>query len=57
MRNRIKCLNCGEILESTHRHDFRMCDCENRTFIDGGKDYRRMGGINLDLIKVLEDEN
>ena len=25
VRNRIKCKKCGEIIESTSRHDFKFC--------------------------------
>ncbi len=56
-RNICECLSCGEILESKHRHDFKMCKCENKTFTDGGLDYIRRGGKNLDLIKDLSHYN
>lgn len=41
-RNRAKCLKCGEIIESTHRHDFVTCSCGNLS-VDGGLDYTRRG--------------
>lgn len=56
MKNKVKCKKCGEILESKHRHDFRMCSCENQTFVDGGQDYRRAGGKDLTFIEVIEDD-
>ena len=37
VRNRIKCLKCGDIIESTYRHDFVMCSC-GACFVDGGHD-------------------
>lgn len=40
IRNAAKCLGCGVILESKHRHDFKSCDCGNLS-IDGGLDYLR----------------
>lgn len=40
---RIKCLSCGDIIRSMHRHDFKYCVCGD-TFIDGGTDYLRAGG-------------
>ncbi len=45
MGNRIKCLNCGDVLESLHRHDFKKCSCDDShsVFIDGGDSYCRMG--------------
>ncbi len=38
IKNAAKCLNCGEIVESTYRHDFVMCSCGNLA-VDGGRDY------------------
>jgi len=56
MKNRVKCTQCGEVLESMHRHDFVSCECENGTFVDGGKDYRRIGGKEFNKILVWVDE-
>lgn len=53
---KVQCLKCGKILESKHRHDFQMCDCDNQTFVDGGNDYMRVGGVEIKLIKVIEDQ-
>lgn len=55
-RNRVRCLNCGMVLESLHLHDFQMCKCDNYTFTDGGLDYQRVGGVDLSLIKVVGDD-
>ncbi|MEA3370310.1 MAG: hypothetical protein U9Q40_03150 [Campylobacterota bacterium] len=55
IKNKIKCLNCGAILESKSRHDFKRCECENETFIDGGLDYQRSGGKDLSLIQDLSE--
>ena len=54
MNGKIKCLSCGETLESTYRHNFRMCKCENQSYVDGGSCYTRIGGKDLSLIKVLQ---
>ncbi len=43
IHNRIKCLKCGDIIESTHRHDWVQCSC-GACFVDGGHDYMRVGG-------------
>jgi hypothetical protein len=43
IHNRIKCLKCGDIIESTYRHDFVQCSC-GACFVDGGHDYMRVGG-------------
>lgn len=42
-RNVAKCLKCGDILMSHHRHDYVTCSCKS-IFIDGGNDYMRYGG-------------
>jgi len=50
----IQCPDCKEIVISLHRHDFRSCGCKNKStgvFIDGGRDYTRVGGHKLEQIK------
>jgi hypothetical protein len=42
LRNRIKCKHCGDIIESTHVHDFKYCKC-GKVFVDGGREYCRYG--------------
>ena len=53
-KNAIRCVECGKVLESKHRHDFVSCGCPNNTFVDGGGDYRRMGGKLLSRIEVYD---
>lgn len=43
VRNAIKCLKCGDVIESKYRHDFVQCSC-GACFVDGGLDYIRIGG-------------
>jgi hypothetical protein len=50
LHNKAKCLKCGDIIESTHRHDFVTCSCESLS-VDGGKDYLKRCG---DLSQVQE---
>ena len=52
-RNAVQCLQCGIVLESLHRHDYRTCDCPNMTMVDGGLDYKRWGGTDMSLVKPL----
>lgn len=40
LRNLAKCLMCGGVIESKHRHDYVTCACGNIA-VDGGKDYLR----------------
>ena len=48
--NRVQCKECGEVLTSYHRHDYKTCGCTNETMVDGGNEYQRYGGLNLDLV-------
>jgi hypothetical protein len=41
--SKAQCLDCQDIIESKHRHDFVRCSCGN-SFIDGGDDYLRASG-------------
>lgn len=52
---KVKCLECGAILESKFTHDFQMCDCPQQTFVDGGDDYTRIGGKNLNKVEVIDE--
>lgn len=52
-RNAVQCLDCGVVLESKHRHDYKMCSCDNQTMVDGGTEYLRRGGKNLSRILNL----
>ena len=56
--NKIKCKKCGDIIESTHRHDFKICKC-GAVAVDGGHDYlRRCGDLdgyeNLSVTEEIE---
>lgn len=42
MGAKIKCLICGDVIESKSIHEFVECSCEN-IFIDGGNEYTRFG--------------
>jgi hypothetical protein len=48
--NRVQCRECGEVLTSYNRHDYKTCGCTNETMVDGGTNYQRYGGLNLDLV-------
>ena len=51
--NKIKCKKCGDIIESTHRHDFKFCKC-GAVAVDGGKDYLRRLGNEDDYEELFE---
>ena len=40
IKNAIQCNNCGEIIESMHRHNYVQCKC-GACAVDGGHDYLR----------------
>lgn len=53
-RNRAKCRKCGDIIWSTHRHDFIRCRC-GAIALDGGYDYCRRAFTDAnDFIEVPE---
>lgn len=58
VRNSALCYNCGEEVESKHRHDFKWCSCGNLA-VDGGLDYLKRSGGHLGKIKdtsIVEGE-
>lgn len=52
-RNAVKCLVCNTTLESKNRHNYVQCSCPNEVATDGGLDYVRYMGKDLDLIENL----
>jgi len=58
MRNRIRCKECGDVIESTHRHDFKVCSCWDSNGkgcgVDGGQDYHRRLGSNYEEVPDRE---
>ena len=57
IRNSARCRNCGDEIESKHRHDFVVCKC-GAIFVDGGKDYIRRGGDPVDIedTSIVQEE-
>ena len=55
VNGKVQCLECGKIIESKYRHDFRSCGCPQDTCVDGGHAYTRILGKDLDKIKVLQE--
>ena len=52
---KIKCLICGDIIESKSVHDFVSCKCES-CHIDGGSDYTRIVARDFSkIVKILDD--
>ena len=40
--NQAECRNCGDIIYSSHRHDYVSCKC-GKIIVDGGNEYLRHG--------------
>ena len=38
VKNAARCVHCGDIIESTHVHDFKWCSCKTIA-VDGGHQY------------------
>lgn len=60
-KNRAKCKACGDVIESTHRHDWVACSCfknevdNTGIFVDGGNDYWRAGGNFSNFLRLDDD--
>lgn len=52
-KNAIKCLKCGDIIESKSVHDWVRCSC-GACFVDGGLYYMRIGGNKEDWEDMSE---
>lgn len=52
--NRVRCLECNDVIESLTRHDFVTCTCRNVS-IDGGREYLKRSAKRFDLIEDLSD--
>lgn len=53
VHSQVTCLECGEVLVSKNRHDYKTCSCPNETMIDGGNDYVRYGGKDLSKVETF----
>lgn len=51
---KVKCIKCGSVIQSMHRHDFKWCPC-NTIAVDGGSDYLRLLG-GLDSYEIVSEE-
>ncbi len=49
----VYCTECKTVLHSVHRHDYKLCGCSNETMVDGGQDYLRFGGLDLNKVKPV----
>ena len=54
-KNIIKCLKCGDIIESSSVHDIKFCLC-GACAVDGGMEYLRRVGEREDWEELSEFE-
>ena len=54
--NKAQCKKCGDIIESSHVHDFKWCKC-GAIAVDGGKDYIRRVGDLGNIIELSESHS
>lgn len=52
--NKAQCKLCGDIIESTNRHDFKRCSC-GEISVDGGTSYIKRSAKNLSNIIELSE--
>jgi len=55
IRNAIKCNKCGDVIQSTHVHDYVECSCQD-TVVDGGNEYFRYGGNDVETLFVSTEK-
>ena len=59
--NKVKCNQCGDIIESQSHYDLVYCSCKS-VYVDGGHDYLRRGTkpgcsyIELSITEEVPDE-
>lgn len=53
--NKIKCVYCGDIIESKTTNDFKRCSC-GTVAIDGGHEFLKRIGAEEDYIELSEVE-
>tara|TARA_Y100000310_G_C20139359_1_gene559545 strand:- start:33 stop:266 length:234 start_codon:yes stop_codon:yes gene_type:complete len=54
--HKVQCLQCGDVIQSMFRHDFKWCACKSIA-VDGGGDYLKMSYTEGSEYKVLEKED
>ena len=52
--NKAQCKLCGDVIQSTNRHDFVRCGC-GEIAVDGGTSYLKRSAKNLENIIELSE--
>jgi Zn finger protein HypA/HybF involved in hydrogenase expression len=53
-RNAARCKKCGDVIESTDRHEFVTCTCKSIS-VDGGLAYLRRVASDWELVEELSE--
>ncbi len=62
IKNALQCKLCGEVIESTYRHEYVQCKC-GACAVDGGYDYLRRSFrdkdcyIDLSVTEAVSDKD
>ena len=52
--NKVRCKNCGDVIESKHTHDYVSCSCGSVS-VDGGHSYLKRSAKSFDLVEELSE--
>ena len=47
----VTCTKCNNTIQSKHEHDYRMCGCDNQTYVFGNT----YGGLNMQYVIALTE--
>jgi len=47
----VTCTRCNNTIQSKHEHDYRMCGCDNQTYVCGNT----YGGLNMQYVIALTE--
>ena len=56
LRNRAQCANCGDVIESTHERELRVCSCRAVSICGGTVRLDRSFRMRSDFIDLSELE-
>ena len=54
VKNAIKCIKCGDVIESKTVHDYVECSCGS-VAVDGGHSYLKRSAVSMDSYVELSE--
>ena len=48
----VTCTKCNNTIQSKHEHDYRMCGCDNQTYVCGDT----YGGMDMSYVVALTEQ-